>query len=221
MRISRSVACLLTLGFLSSPSGGGELDELIDPISPGIKKWASVCRVLDGPDGPDFEWSHYRESAEAVDFWPASTIKIYTAIAALERLNRARMPLDTTVIFESRRHDRWMLDASRTMREMISEVFRRSSNEDYTLLLRLTGIDHINTEFLVPRRGFPHSALMRGYVLHHPYVYRREEPQRITLRASDGEESHSSTGGPGLPIPRNAGRRFLAQRPETAPPPEN
>jgi hypothetical protein len=69
---------------------------------------------------------------------------------------------------------------------MCSEIFRRSSNEDYTLLLRMVGIDRINTQFFVPEKGFPHSALMRGYVLGRPYGYIREERQRITLTATDG-----------------------------------
>lgn len=73
------------------------------------------------------------------------------------------------------------------MREMVSEVFRISSNEDYTLLLRFVGIDRINTKFLIPERGFPHSALMRGYVSHRPVVYISQEPQRITLYAGQAK----------------------------------
>jgi hypothetical protein len=69
---------------------------------------------------------------------------------------------------------------------MLSETFLRSSNEDYTLLLRMTGRDAINGQFLTPERGFKRSALMRGYVTRRPYVYIATEPQRITLRAADG-----------------------------------
>jgi hypothetical protein len=91
-------------------------------------------------------------------------------------------------VFEHRTEDgRWILDCARTMPEMLHAVFVRSSNEDYTLLLRLVGIDRINTKFLTPEKGFPHSALMRGYVLDRPYVYIRTEPQRITLRGPDGK----------------------------------
>jgi hypothetical protein len=41
------------------------------------------------------------------------------------------------------------LDYARTMPEMLSEVFLRSCGVDYTLLLRLVGIDRINTELLI------------------------------------------------------------------------
>lgn len=164
------------------------LDEVIDPISPSLKKWATVCIVTDGPDGaPVFTWHDYRETGFAKDFWPASCVKIYTVIAGLELLNERGFPLDSTVTFEHREKDGgWVLDCSRSMREMCSEIFRRSSNEDYTLLLRMVGIDRINTQFFTPEKGFPHTALMRGYVLGRPYGYVREEPQRITLMAIDG-----------------------------------
>jgi hypothetical protein len=168
----------------------GDFDEALDRIAPELKKWATVCVVTDGADGkPAFAWSDYRETGQATDFWPASTIKLYTVIAAVELLNEKGFPLETTTAtFEHREGDGpWILDAARGMREMISEVFRRSSNEDYTLLLRLCGIDRINTQFLTPERGFPHSALMRGYVAERPWAYRIREPQRITLRTTDGK----------------------------------
>jgi hypothetical protein len=134
-----------------------------------------------------FTWHDYHDSALATDFWPASCVKIYTVVAGLELLNEHGFPLDTAVMFERReKGGPWVLDCARSMREMCSEIFRRSSNEDYTLLLRMVGIDRINTQFFVPEKGFPHTALMRGYVLGRPYGYVREEPQRITLIAPDG-----------------------------------
>lgn len=180
--------CLLMgiLGCFSMRMHAGSLDELIDPIDPEISKWATVVIVEGDDTQPDFTWHHYRNSEDDVDFWPASTIKIYAAVAALESLNELEFPLDCALMFERRTETGWKLDAARTMREMISEVFRRSSNEDYTLLLRFVGIDRINTQFLVPERGFPHSALMRDYVVHRPVVYENSEPQRVRIMKPDG-----------------------------------
>jgi hypothetical protein len=164
------------------------LDERLDAIAPEIRKWASVCVVTrDAGNTPVFTWHGYRETADALDFWPASTIKLYAVVAALELLNAQQFPLETALIFEHRANDgRWVLDGARTMPAMMTEFFRRSSNVEYTLLLRFVGIDRMNTEFLIPEKGFPHAALMRGYVLGRPYGYVREEPQRITLRSADG-----------------------------------
>lgn len=163
------------------------LDDMIENIAPDIGKWASVVEVTGPRDDPAFHWHHYKDSEDAVNFWPASTIKIYTVIASFELLNERDMPLDSIAIFERKTDGRWKLDAARSMTEMSSEVFHRSSNEDYTLHLRMVGIDRLNTKFLIPDRGFPHSALMRGYVLGRPYEYKREEPQRITLVSRDGK----------------------------------
>jgi hypothetical protein len=173
------------------------LGQALDAVGPGLKKWASVCVVAPGADGrPAFSWHDYRGTGSATDFWPASTIKLYAAVAALELLNERGFPLDTIVSFEHREPGgRWVLDCARSMREMLSETFRRSSNEDYTLLLRLVGIDRLNTRLLVPERGFARSALMRGYVSGRPWNYVREEPQRVRLRTADGllSETHEHT----------------------------
>jgi hypothetical protein len=165
------------------------IDEVVNAIAPGILKRASVIITDASPASsttPVSRTFHSSGSADAIDFWPASTIKLYTAIAAMEAAHARGFPLDALVLFEHRNKDgRWITDCSRTLREMSSEVFRRSSNEDYTLHLRITGIDALNEHFLTPARGFPHSALMRGYVTARPYVYLREEPQRITLFHGD------------------------------------
>jgi len=176
--------------FAVLPGAGGPwntLDELLVDVSPDVTKWASVVIVTEEDGRPRFEWHHFDDSADAVNFWPASAIKIYTVVAALEYLNELGLDTDCTLTFERKTDGVWVLDCARTMREMISEIFRRSSNEDYTLLLRFVGVDRINTSFLSTERGFPHSALMRGYVLGRPYEYIREEPQRITVRAPNGE----------------------------------
>src|SRR5262245_26696139 len=161
----RMLRVLLVASFLSLPFPAlasdkvRKLDEVLDPISPGLKKWGTVCVVSDGPDGaPIFTWHDYHDSALATDFWPASCVKIYTVIAGLELLNKHGFSLDTAVMFERREKEGpWALDCARSMREMCSEIFRRSSNEDYTLLLRMVGIDRINTQFFVPEKGFPHT----------------------------------------------------------------
>lgn len=169
-------------------SADQKLAETLDRIAPEIQKWATICAIEQGSDGtPVFRFHDYRETGWRTDFWPASTIKLYAAIAALEFVEENGFPMDTMIQFEHQEPPgKWIPDCARSLREMLSEVFSRSSNEDYTLLLRLVGIDRVNTQFLVPGRGFPHSALMRGYVTRRPYVYNRTEPQRVTLRTADG-----------------------------------
>ncbi|MBK8975887.1 MAG: serine hydrolase [Planctomycetes bacterium] len=188
-----------TLAPAQAPAApAGPLESILADVHPDVRKWASVARVAHPDAEPRFTWFHLGDSADAVDFWPASTIKIYAVVAVVEWLNEQELPLESTISFERRgANGAWILDCARTVPEMISEVFRTSSNEDYTLLLRTLGIDHVNTRFLIPAKGFPHSALMRDYVTHRPIVYENDEPQRITVWPADGEAKrfeHSWSG---------------------------
>lgn len=188
--ILRTLAALFIFTFCTAKALGDDaaFDAAVESAASGVAARATVIIADRKPDGTmDFHTTHYHGEADANDFWPASTIKLYAVLAALELVHEHGLPLDVNVGFEHRTSDgKWVLDCARTMREMINEVFLRSSNEDYTLLLRMTGRDRINSQFLTPERGFPKTALMRGYVTRRPYVYLPAEPQRITLRAADG-----------------------------------
>lgn len=190
--LTHATASLLLTPLLAAGSrcaAASALDEALAKVAPELPKWATVCLVSETDGQLAFDWHSFQDTADRTDFWPASSVKLYAIVAALELLNELGAPLDCVVSFEHQeKGGRWALDAARTVREMLSEVLRRSSNEDYTLLLRLVGIDRLNTQFLVPERGFPHSALMRGYVAERPWQYVREEPQRLTLRWAGGHE---------------------------------
>lgn len=189
--MTRRMALQMTSTLLPGMAAAADelsLDAALDAIAPGLKKWASICLIRPDPAGLQWQWHSYRDTAERLDFWPASCVKLYAAVAALELAKEQGWALDTTLTFAHQEQDgSWHTDCARTLQEMLSEVFRRSSNEDYTLLLRVVGIDRINTQLLVPERGFPHSAIMRGYVAERPCRYERQEPQRITAIGTQGQ----------------------------------
>ena len=86
--------------FAVLPGAGGPwntLDELLVDVSPDVTKWASVVIVTEEDGRPRFEWHHFDDSADAVNFWPASAIKIYTVVAALEYLNELGLDTDCTL----------------------------------------------------------------------------------------------------------------------------
>ena len=185
LRLHLLLSCILTPALLRA--GVPDLTAAMESAAPGLKLRATVIAVETRDGQTTFPAWHYKNEPDATDFWPASTIKLYPAIAALERLHDLGLPLETTLSFERREGTGpWVLDCARAMPEMLSEIWRRSSNEDYTLLLRFTGIDYLNDAFLTPVRGFTRSSLMRGYWSARPYTYKAAERQRITLRAQDG-----------------------------------
>ncbi len=188
--ISRFLSVLFCFGLPLCAAPDAAFDTAVAGAAGSTAVRATVILAGQNPDGSlGFRSVHYKDEGDANDFWPASTIKLYAAIAALEMVHAAGFGLDVTVTFErsTPQKDRWTTDCARTLQEMLSEVFLRSSNEDYTLLLRMTGIDRINTLLLTPERGFAQSALMRGYITRRPYVYNLSEPQRITLRDGSGK----------------------------------
>jgi hypothetical protein len=166
------------------------LDTVLAGIAPELDKWAAVVVVEGAGAETRFEAYQYKQTAQSQNFWPASCIKLYAMVAALEILTEQGLTLDTVVSFERQVEGAWQLDCARSVREMISEVCRRSSNEDYTLLLRWVGVERMNATFLVPAKGFAKSALMRGYVsaATRPYGYILEQAQRITLKDNTGKE---------------------------------
>ncbi len=171
-----------------APSPAGPLDRLLADVHPEVARWATAIRIESPGDAPRFTTFHLGDSATANDFWPASTIKLYTVVAVLEWLGEHELPLESTLVFSRRGADgAWIQDCARTVPEMVSEVFRRSSNEDYTLLLRAVGIDWINTRFLIPEKGFERTALMRDYVTWRPVLYENDEPQRVVVLPAAGE----------------------------------
>jgi hypothetical protein len=112
---------------------------------------------------------------------------MFAATAVLSLLEAYELSLDATATFYRETNNRWVEDTTITFREMIHRTFNCSSNETYTLLLRLAGIDWINTAFFTEANGFRQTALMRGYVSAdaRPWVYVREEAQRIVM--AEGE----------------------------------
>ena len=165
------------------------IDRVIDLAVPNHNVWAHLIYVDRGAFEPRFVETSYRATGAAVDFWPASTIKMFTATAALEILNALNMSIDATATFYRLTDGQWIEDITLSFRELIHRTFNCSSNETYTLLLRLAGIDWLNTEFFVPEKGFERTALMRGYVSANarPFVYLRTESQRIAIREGNQE----------------------------------
>ena len=163
----------------SQPSA---LGSLLAEVEPEVRKMATVI-CIESPDRkPQFSRHDSGPLAARATPVPQGAADLYTVVAALEWLNDKNLPAESTVMFSRQKYPgSWMPDCARTIPEMVSEVFRRSSPSDSTLLLRLLGVDHINTAFLTPENGFPHSVLMLGAASHRPIAYRLAEPQRITL----------------------------------------
>jgi hypothetical protein len=168
-----------------------QVDTVIDLAVPGQRIWAYVISVTQNSDGHQFISRDYTPTENQIDFWPASTIKMYTATAALELLNQEGFSIDAVLTFHRLINGEWVEEISMSLREIVRRTFGCSSNETYTLLLRFAGIDWLNREFFTPRNGFQSTALMRDYVSDdaRPWRYNLQESQRITISEGVRESS--------------------------------
>ena len=172
------------------------IDQIIDIFRGSVPTWVALVYVQFADGQPRFGWVDYDDTLNDFDFWPASTIKIYTVTATLELLLEYGFSLDATATFYHRSGEDWVEDITVSFRQMIFDIFDHSSNSDYTLLLRFGGVDWLNTDFFTSENGFDATALMRPYVSNTPYRYDLDEEQRIVIEEGDRSEEriHSWSG---------------------------
>jgi len=116
-----------------------------------------AVRIVDGAGGPVYQPYQAGGGALVEDFWPASSIKVLAALGALDFARSLGYTGAATVTFDD--DD----GASRTVRSIYEAAVRDSSNYDYDLLLRIAGVDWLNSQFLTARNGFPLTSITEPY----------------------------------------------------------
>ena len=101
----------------------------------------------------------YGKTADDVRGWnPASTVKLFSAVAALRRLNRYGFTPQATVEIKGRKGPHiWKVE------DLVREALVPSNNIAHNHLVQLAGFDYLNKDFLSERNGFRHSAILRAY----------------------------------------------------------
>lgn len=116
---------------------------------------AYAARIVSGVDGPAYELHEAGGGAFSEDYWPASTVKLLSAIAALEHVHERGFSSAAHVTFDSGFED--------DLSAIVDRSIRVSSNIDYVRTFRITGFDRMNEVFLTTERGFPRAVLQRSY----------------------------------------------------------
>ena len=158
-------------GGIRGASSGGGLGPLSGPPSPAVALEPDLAakgykvperanvyavRVVERPEGRIYEQYQAGGGALAVDFWPASSIKVLAALGALDFARSLGYSGEATVTFDDG-------SPSRSLRSISKSAIRDSSNYDYDLLVRIAGRDRLNEEFLTARNGFPVTSIARSY----------------------------------------------------------
>lgn len=83
-------------------------------------------------------------------FYPASTVKMLTAFAAVEKLNEYDLPLQTIIEIDSQQYHPYVMAYDSlfagpiTVENLLKKIFAYSDNQAYNILYRWLGKDYIN-----------------------------------------------------------------------------
>ena len=89
---------------------------------------------------------------------PASTIKLFAVISAMQRVRAEGFSTDARLTYHGHRGKR-----SFSLKELIESTLIESNNISYNRLVQLAGFDRLNSGFLTAKNGFAHSALNKAY----------------------------------------------------------
>lgn len=150
-------------------------------LPPGASVYAA--KVTEDAGGLNYDDYEGGGGALAGDFWPASSIKVLAAVGALEFVGQLGFTGAATVVVGQ--------EAPRSLRSIYDSAIRDSSNDDYDLLVRIAGVDWLNTEFLTVARGFPETVIQRSYTLggtlrRTPALVLAEDGRTVTVAARTG-----------------------------------
>lgn len=132
---------------------------------------------------------HVIGDPRSTDWWPASTIKIFAAVAALEYIqelgwdHRARLRFDRPGRKPYVRRLDWL----------VTQAITHSSNLAYDRLVQFVGHDRLHADLLGPKRGLSDTALQVPYsqnvasLLHSPAIGLKHRKAGLELPARDGK----------------------------------
>ncbi|MCC6810891.1 MAG: serine hydrolase [Deltaproteobacteria bacterium] len=147
---------------------------------------------------------HYKPASAA---WkPASTVKLYAAVAALERAKELGFSPDVEVTFHYKKRA-----YTTTLRELVTKSLGPSRNAEHNLLVQLVGYDRLNAAFFSPAKGFEGSAIRFAYsgdkstrlwndlggpnrLNRSPPITLRERGRQVRLEGENGEASGTCRG---------------------------
>lgn len=165
------------------------------------KRFKALVTIVDFEQGPkgrrvagERRFAYGGTADDARGWNPASTVKLFSAVAALRRLSRYGFTHQATVEIKGRQGFHvWKVE------DLVREALVPSNNIAHNHLVQLAGFDYLNQDFLSERNGFRHSAILRAYATR----AWREMGEASSLRETpplvvrEGEKTRSFRGAVG------------------------
>ncbi len=102
-----------------------------------------------------FDW---RGSSDNASGWnPASAIKIFAGVAAMQRARDLGFTGEALITFHGG------TEVTHSLNELVGAALGPSDNIAYNRLVQFVGYDNLNSQFFSRRNGMSHSALRRPY----------------------------------------------------------
>lgn len=146
-----------------------------------------AARIFAGADSPAYAYFEAGGGGFTNDFFPASSIKLLAALGALDFARSLGFTGDAVV------------DGGYTLREYYDSALRWSSNEDYSALVRIAGVDRLNRTFL-PQHGFHATFIQEPYgpdeqVTFSPEMTLAEGGHVAVVPEREGDPDYGCDGG--------------------------
>lgn len=159
----------------------------------GVPRYAVdiyAVAVKQRPGGLAYRYFDVNKGAFSQAFWPASTIKLIAALAALTQVQGWG--------FTGEAIAKWS-GFSDAVNDIAERAVRVSSNEDYDRTLQIAGNDYVNGEWLTEERGFPTTVLKASYarlgVINVPAFTLSEGDKVKNVPARAGTGNHTCESG--------------------------
>ena len=127
--------------------------------------------VIDDTDrcGLQYRYYDYKGTAGHRDnWWPASTVKIFAAVAALSRLREWKFSPSAEVTFHYT--DEQPGEVTTTVEDIVRKALTPSDNTAYDRLVEITGYEWLNDWILSDEYTLGSTVLQRGYSGRHRYA---------------------------------------------------
>ena len=198
-----SVLVILLLAALAAPAHAAtpELDQttlpaLLDARKVPLPKHFKALVLVVGTDGAVTRaYDTGGASDDREDWWPASCVKLFAAVAALEKTHALGFTPGARVTWGYEKKPVTLSLAAVVRRALIP-----SDNVAFDRLVEIVGFDDLNGRFFVPRNGLGSTVLLRAYGgrvknpvtghgsnRHSPPITLREGKHEETLPARTGE----------------------------------
>ena len=156
-----------------------------------------VIEIVPNGDG-GFVFHPYDNGGTAFDrdnWWPASSIKIFAAVAALQVVRAKGFSPRATATFQYEERPRTL-----PVSKIVELALTPSNNRAFDRLVEIAGFDRINGRFFTPRNGFRGTVFLRSYARrvlnpetklgtprHSPAIELKEKKKTATLPERNGK----------------------------------